>query len=411
MLWCMKFMRFPVWAIKGLVAATIGAVLIVGEPAYGNEIWLGAIDPVSGANRAPHMDFLDLIRPDAPWQNAASKVKVMKVITQFIGGASDELLTATFADLKRRGIALAVEGLMLSGDFKCGQGVEGFVAPGQMAALAARIRRLGGNLGYIAMDEPLWYGHHFSGPTACHFSISDLARIVAQNVAGVRKSFPNVQIGDIEPVAAPEPTDWTEEVMEWARAYGAATGKPLAFFQADVQWREKWEPQLATLHNRLRAAGIQFGIVYNGNPSDTTGVEWTRHAEERFVAVERDPAQIPDQAILQTWDRHPLHMLPETQPGTMTNLVLRYVARETRLNLQQNGASVTGRLTDAAGQPVANAQLELTGIGADQARVSTTNSQGDFTFPLTGAGTTPKFRCRVDFAGSQGYRLTSATLP
>jgi hypothetical protein len=57
----------------------------------------------------------------------------------------DQMLTRTFEDLKRRHIAMAVEALMLSpGDGQCGVGVEGYSAPGQMLAIAKRIKTLGG---------------------------------------------------------------------------------------------------------------------------------------------------------------------------------------------------------------------------------------------------------------------------
>ncbi|HEY0422520.1 MAG TPA: hypothetical protein VGC82_04270, partial [Rhodopila sp.] len=81
--------------------------------------------------------------------------------------------------------------------------------------------------------------------------------------------------------------------------------------------------------------------------------------EQRFAEVESDPALIPDHAILQTWMPYPTHMLPETQPGTMTWLVNRYRTAQTRLDLHRTGDRLQGTVTDTAGQPLAGAPVTL----------------------------------------------------
>jgi hypothetical protein len=53
-------------------------------------------------------------------------------------------------------------------------------------------------------------------------------------------------------------------------------------------------------------------------------VEWTRSAEQRFIDIESHLKVIPDLAVIQIWEPQPDHMMLETQPGTLTNLVLRY---------------------------------------------------------------------------------------
>lgn len=82
----------------------------------------------------------------------------------------------------------------------------------------------------------------------------------------------------------------------------------------------------------MKAEGIPFGVIYDGGG---TGREendqlWTEEAIQRFRAVESNPALVPDHAVLETWARWPQHMLPETKPGTMTNLVSQYVRRAGR---------------------------------------------------------------------------------
>jgi hypothetical protein len=116
----------------------------------------------------------------------------------------------------------------------------------------------------------------------------------------------------------------TSTILQWTQAYQSATRQPLACFQADVQWTGPWQQQLAELKNRLHTAGIKLGIIYNGDGNAQTGLQWTQQAEQRIRMVEASPALVPDQALIQSWTRQPDRMLPENQPGTMTNMILQY---------------------------------------------------------------------------------------
>ena len=222
-------------------------------------------------------------------------MQVFKTSTQFLNRASDEQLQRMFEDLKRcRHIALAFEAMMQTFNGECGEGVEGYAGPGVMGRLALRIKQLGGQLAYVAMDEPLSMGHRYSGPHACHAAIAAIAQDIAGNVAMVRNVFPDVQVGDIEPFGFTDPqASWLDDLAQSIAAYHATTGQNLAFLHLDMDWHQDWRAELAALAPMLKATGIKFGIIYDGDPGDTDGTTWTRHAEERFAAVEADPALAP----------------------------------------------------------------------------------------------------------------------
>jgi hypothetical protein len=210
------------------------------------------------------------------------------------------------------------------------------------------------------MDEPLWFGHHFTGANSCQDTIQAVAQQVAENVKALREVFPNIRIGDIEPVSSyGTPSDWPAQILEFADAYRAVTGTPLDFFHADVDWRRDWRRALDDLTPRLREAGIRFGIIYDADPEDIDDIRWTKHAEARFESVEAYEALRPDDAILQSWMLHPTHMLPEDQPGTMTNLVLRYARAQPHLSLVHDTQGLSGRLTAQDGAPMAGMPIEL----------------------------------------------------
>ena len=235
----------------------LGLVILGGSSigsANAAEIWLSGNDPVAKPNSGT--DFQALFSADARWSKAASKIHVFKVSTQLVMSGSDALLSRMFADLKRRNIGLAVEALILSeGPNQCGRGFEGYSASRTMQVMAERIRKLGGDLRYVAMDEPLWYGHHYDKKNACQSSYEDLARDVAQKVVMLRAVFPDVKIGDIEPLGSSG--DWTNEIIQWAQAYRAAVGQPLSFVDADINWSgPAWHQQLTALAKGLRGTGV-----------------------------------------------------------------------------------------------------------------------------------------------------------
>ena len=326
-------------------------------------------------------DFMALFQPGAAWTRAASHIQIFKLYPEFVVGVPDADLQAVIEGLQARHLALALEfGLLDRGDPalcggkgpRCGE-VEGFGGE-QLAPALARIKRLGGSVRYVAMDEPLWFGHVSSEPGAPQAPIAAIARNVAVQVATVHGYFPEAQVGDIEPVPGDDaPPHWTSQIVRWADAYRVAAGQPLAFFHSDVEWAGTgWSVQLEALHGLFAAAGIPFGIIYDGDLSDDA-VQWTAAAEQRFAQYEADPVAVPDHAILQSWHPEPLYSLPESQPGTMTYLVDRYAAAETILDATRTSTGFAGTLT-AHGAPVGGAPLAIYAIDDGTLNIRTTPS-------------------------------------
>ena len=311
-------------SITLLLCSGISGAAIAATP----QIWLSGVDTIVRQRLDPGStsDFMDLFQPGSPWRTAAASVRVFQVSTQFVTKASDDMLRIVLADLQRRNISLAMAALILSGDGNCGYQVEGYSAPRTMAAAARRIKNLGGNLRYIAMDSPLWFGRFVSrSPRACHSSMETLANDIAAKVNAIRQYFPDVVIGDIEPLGVRQPDDWVEELTTWAEVYRKIVGTPLAFLHADVNWRGPWREQIKPLSDKLHAHGMEFGVICNGFAIDKTPAEWVANADEHVRAVEAIPGLRLDQVVIQTWMRQPDRFLPESQPGTLTNFVLQYL--------------------------------------------------------------------------------------
>ena len=301
-----------------MIPLLLGVSMIFSFGTEASEVWLSG-------DVATQPDYSDVFTPNAPWQQAARIVRVYKTSMTVLLRASDYNVRQMIVDLQRRGIALGLEALMIPNPTPsvCGMNVEGYSAPGTMKLVSDRVKRLGGDIQYIAMDEPMHFGHQYSGKNSCHSEIRTIANAVAVNVMAVRSDFPDVKIGDIEVLGGNTPL---QDVMQFATAYRTAVGAPLDFIHFDIDWNYVlWLTTLRSFEASVRKAGIKVGIIYNGGTAQSD-ISWTAQAERYIKQIEADRSMVPDQAIFQTWVNWPTHMLPETQPGTLTYLVRRYTA-------------------------------------------------------------------------------------
>jgi hypothetical protein len=294
-------------------------------------IWLCGDDPVVQAQKHKQTpaDYMDLFKPDSPWPNAAKSVTAFKISHQFALRATDEQLTTLINDLKRRHIALAIELGPLVGSPRCGMGVEGYGMPAAVETAAIRIQKHGGQLDYIAFDEPVWHGHEGKGRTGrgdifCSDAIPSLVDQIVPKLAILHKYFPNAVIGDIDPVHGQHP-EVVQDVVEFFDLLNQKSPVKLSFFHADIAWQAPgWRPYLQNLSAALHQRGIRVGIICDGGASEVKGNEartnneWVRTAIQRCQDLARDPKIRPDEFIVQSWEPLPTKMLPETEPGSLT---------------------------------------------------------------------------------------------
>lgn len=359
----------------GLPLSLVAALLLAGAASHAAadpkaEAALPQIWIKSGAHlvdvpppwRRPQNETGAMWEENAPWPTVASHVKVAEFPPGNIQWAKDADLQKAFAEMKRRNIALALGTGLLTRTDHCQAKNEATAAPGELEQMLEKIRRNGGELRYIAMDEPYFYGHRDA--SGCHESAAELAKNVAANVAIARRIFPDVKIGDGEVIDASRP--FIDELAAWADAYRAAVGENLAFMQTDISWSEPAMRNLKPLSSALKARNIPIAFIYNADAAAVTDASWQQSAEDHIAEIETRLDLRPDIAVFDSWVRNPSHVLPETTPGTLTNIALRYLRTATFLTLENTDDVVKGRLTDARGQAVANARIavEAVDVGA-----------------------------------------------
>ncbi len=269
-------------------------------------------------------------QPDAPWPEFMSHVKAVGILTQVLAQISDDNLAKVVAKLKQKHIALGIEMLAQAYDPPgCGGGVEGYFPTNQVAQLAAKLKRAGADVAYILMDEPLWFGHYFNGPHACHSSIDNVAERVAENLNEYWKVFPNAVVGDGEPFPAisNQPT-WRDDCRRWLAAFRAKTGRAVAFTTVDINWgHAEWPQSLRAFAGFAREAHMPIGVIYNAAPPNRsmTNEEWLNDAQRNFVDIEKSLGITPSWAVFASWVRFPGRALSVKQGLGEDYLVKQYL--------------------------------------------------------------------------------------
>jgi hypothetical protein len=232
-------------------------------------------------------------------------------------------------------LALAVEAGPLDPPEDCGQGVEGFAGVTEGLLIANRIQRAGGVIDLIAMDEPYYFGHFYDGTNACFLTDEQIALGVDQFVQEMRVIFPEIIIGDTEPLSGPA---GASEYQGWLVAFKAVTGYDLAFLHMDIDWsRQSWPEEVLSIAEFGQERGIPIGIIYTGNFQDSSDEIWISIAGERIKRYELEAGGQPDQVLFQSWNDKPDHALPESEPYSFTGLIQRYFKDKAGLGFRGEG--------------------------------------------------------------------------
>jgi hypothetical protein len=321
--------------------------LLGGLSVSATEIWLApqASVPPSPLNRAA--DFLDMFDPDAPWQQAAAHVEVFKFYASYLGAAPQDHVDKIVADLNRRRIAIALEAGVInigpkSTNPPCGGFglVEGYGIPPVAMDISKKVKKAGGEIKYLTMDEPLWYGHYYKGrpggQPGCRSPIDEVIKLIEPTLNVYIEQFSNIVVGEAEPTDLAEQPNWQADLSTWSTRFHEATGRPLGFLQFDVLWDRPNEDKVVTAFFRyaetLKRQGYlgKTGIIYNGSPRQKTDESWIRSAQDNILSIEVKDALRPDQAIIQSWLPNPTHTMPDSSSSALTSLVNFYVNRTRR---------------------------------------------------------------------------------
>jgi hypothetical protein len=301
------------------VSSLFLALAVMAAPALalaGPPIWLSPVsDQVTPRGFQVDADYKQLFVEGAPWQNAMSHVSVFEMVRRYVQSEPDENLQKIFAFLRQHNIPLGLATGAVPAP-NCGDGVEGMAHhPDANVQTARKLQRLGADVKYLVMDEPLTFGHYFNGRNACHIPIDQLAAGVADEVRKFREVFPDVQVVDVE---AHSGIGSPAELGQWLDALKSQLGAGAPFaVRFDVQWdsrKKPWQEFVVRQVDTVLKHGYRYALIVDGTPDDESDDAWIRTAESNVRAWESLVREPPDHLVIQSWHKHPAVVLPETGP-------------------------------------------------------------------------------------------------
>jgi hypothetical protein len=285
------------------------------------------------------VDFMDLFKPAAPWTEAASHIQVFKLYGEWVAyHATDDELRRAVAGIRELGLALAVEAGPLNppAPSGCGQDVESFAGTDEGRLIARRIRDAGGRIDVIALDEPMFFAGIYDGPNACHWDPQQIAAEVGQYIAVMRQEFPDVVIGDTEPLTGDANAG---TYTGWLRTFREVNGFDLAFLHMDIDWsRPSWPSEVASIERFGESFAVPVGIIYTGNYQDTSDEAWLSIAGERVKRYELEWRGHPEHVLFQSWHDRPDLSLSDSDPYTFTGFIRTYFEDRGALGFRTEGA-------------------------------------------------------------------------
>jgi len=279
-------------------------------------------------------------RAQEPWDQAARRIQVAYFSAGAILKIPDESLARMVRDFQARRIGLGVEILATNWFHEppCGQGIEGYIDPGSANQVVAKLLKAGATLEQVGMDEPLWFGHFYTGKNACQSSLSDLANRVAVIVKIYAAAFPNVLVGDVEPFpAVSNRPNWQAAYANWVKAFHSATGTSLSFLRLDFNWGDPSlsadqrhntpdAAHIASLARQVNAVACQNGLLTDmilnggGAPVARSDGEWMQQARMHIRALQAPDIRF-DHVLFESWDQFPARTLPMSDPNALGSLV------------------------------------------------------------------------------------------
>ena len=348
--------------LRGIISAVGLMSLVTGLPsaAVGSELWFfpGDHPSIRSRHQYPPNDYMNLFSEETPWQGAPSDVAVFVATEASILHAPERDLRTILRFLNSRHIDLAMTVdfyTLVSSPDECVSLSKRFsAAANRVRQAAARVKELGGKIRYADMDEPFYFTAISTGKGSlagtgtaafgCRYPVAQVASGVAQAVVALKAVFPDIEIGDSEPIVDWDPENrfgvsteaYLSALKDWISSYRSATGEPLRFLHADISWtpvphhkRSNWRDVLRAVADHLARIQVKLGIYYNGERLSSLAADpnkaWAEAAVKRFMQVEAELGITPAHAIISAWGKYPARILPESDAGTLSWVLDKYI--------------------------------------------------------------------------------------
>ncbi len=339
--------------------ATAMTSLMLSMPAQGQsappQIWFGPMqdhyDPASRQVSWTYHDFPAMLKPNAPWQNAAHAIDAMMFNSTHAAEGFHTDGVPSLPDIKamlsRNTFKAGGGGATIYTDGVCqGGGVEGMSSDkGFERETYSTVKRWhdeGLPMSYFVMDGPYAYGYDYM-QDKCHFSIEDVARRAATTMKMVRDLYPDIVVIDAEGPGKGLPSAWFPGYHRFLEAFHAAYGAPIAYLDMDLHWSDtwhtgyRWVTAAREIADDMHHHGLRVSLIIDAEdlnwdpdvtPPDPSASPRTTMTEEYWMASVRKHIDLVhenalplDAVDLESWMRFPRNNLPEINPAAWASAV------------------------------------------------------------------------------------------
>src|ERR1700722_12959427 len=205
-------------AKSAIACGLLSLALLLPAAALAQQLWFSPGDDLEVKGVIGHPDFAKLFEDPSLWSIGLTHVNVFQFRAPYLARKPEES-AKYYSFLKAHHINIGVAMNVMPAE-TCGQGIEGTLPRKNIADYPRRIKVDAGiDIDYVVMDEPLFYGHDYDGKNACHFSVGDVAKGVANSVAAIRAYHPHAKFILVEPEQVL--TGGSAELAEFLDAYKA----------------------------------------------------------------------------------------------------------------------------------------------------------------------------------------------
>ena len=171
-------------------SAATAAIIMAPLAAHSQRIWYVPGEDGARNGIAWHQEFPKLFEEPPAWPTGLKYLDVLQFDTPYLIHLEPARLDAIHAFLARHPVEVSVAMSLLPVE-NCGGGIEGLTSLAQVTENARLLSKLGIQITYVFMDEPLFYGHDYSGPGACRLPITEVAIRLSQSISAIRAYFPH----------------------------------------------------------------------------------------------------------------------------------------------------------------------------------------------------------------------------
>lgn len=260
-------------------------------------------------------DFISDLYKNKLWPSSARHLNAYKYYCDTILNMNQDKLRQQVAQLGKDKIKIAIECAPL---YFGGIKVEGFGEKNKILNTLKKVSSVGGQVSLIAMDEPLFFAHYNdTGKTYIGWSVEEICENMTSSLSEVLRIYPEIKIGDIEPIAKIKDDD----LARLLTCYEEKMGRKLDFFHADVAWQDPASIDTSKHYQRLLASRqVRYGIIFNSsnyNADDNGWIESSRVNFDKYIAA----GGTMDDVIFQSWNRSPRFIAPRAGGKSHSDMI------------------------------------------------------------------------------------------